>query len=485
MTFCQEKSVRKFLHGNERGGDGVCGRGADWRVCLENAVRTCRGVVVWVFYFVWGADMRWDQKLRQLQDKLGVTAEELAGTLGITSRTLSDLMKSPDDGGREPTGPVQRLVDLLIGELDSQGVASLPQSRLNLVVIHEEFRTAVGREGTVDAILEMHAAAGTQRNNEFHYVIFEPSKDVKWVVEGLLRRRVQPHFFLGKSPFDTSETRDCYFTATTVWLVSQAIRRDLAHITLAADPRKYWPLARELKELAEVEVTFVRESGAVNIDDLDEFIKDMGIGIADSSGRQFGEVYSLKVKGADSKEISYGFISPGKMNESGEVIRTGNPLFFSWNHMRKSPGTANEMKISDLRTGDYVSYSIGMNNRGPCATDVALVKRAVLPNQSVQQSTGGVPRILQSDKEQAEIIEIITDAVNVCADEDGWALSADVGSRISVLHPTFKNRLQDIGAKGMNNFVAEHPAVFDYSQRGEGTRYSAACIRVKPTVGNK
>ena len=78
--------------------------------------------------------MSWDKKLKRLQENLDLTSDGLASALGITTRTLSDFMKSAAEGGREPTGPVQRLIDLLSGELDSQGAGKKPQ--LNLVIIH-------------------------------------------------------------------------------------------------------------------------------------------------------------------------------------------------------------------------------------------------------------------------------------------------------------------------------------------------------------
>jgi hypothetical protein len=421
----------------------------------------------------------WDQKLRRLQQNLrdgeGVTAEELAGTLGITTRTLADFMKPVADGGREPTGPVQRLIDLLLGEMDSQDLARKP--KLNLVIIHGDFRVS-GEQDPVDAIVTMHSAGG--RNNEFHYITVAPERgaSAKWAIEGLSRRRIQPHFFATDPGLNTQEAMDCYFTATAMWLATQAMRRDLAHITLAADVRKFWPLARELKELAEVDVTMVREAGYSVDKDQDALLQGIGIGVADPAGRNFGRVMALK--GDATSKVSYGFIVPSRAGKSGKPVPEA-PLFFSWNHMRRDKSGIVELEIDKLVVGDEVSFGIGMNNRGPCAIDVALVGRAAdAPPLEAVSAKHNVAR--RSKPEEAELVDILKDAVSVCADKDGWARLSDVGNRINVLHPNFKERLQAVSFQKILGFAAAYPAVFELSPDGQGTPYAAACLRLKPTL---
>jgi hypothetical protein len=420
--------------------------------------------------------MTWDQKLKRLRDTLGLNADALASTLGITTRTLSDFMKGPGEGGREPTGPVQRLIDLLSGELESQGLVKTPQ--LNLVVIHGEFRVAADQD-PVSAVVEMHAAGGTQRNNEFHYITVQPKKDAKWLLEGLGRGRIQPHFFPPDDfAMDSDSARDCYFTATTMWLVAQAMRRDLAHVTLAADAKKFWPLAREIKELAEVEVTFVREATRGGDLGVDSLLKNLGITVADPAGRKFGFVTALKTSKGPGAKIDFGFITPGQKGSKGEEVSEGSPIFFSFNHMRKDLTGTREIEIHQLLIGDYVSYNIGMNNQGPCATDVALVDRKpdapVLSNVIVQPFETG-----RTGLQDKELLDIVRDAVTVCADGDGWALLSTVGSRISILDPNFAERLNAVrGDKRISSLVRAHPELFEVST-GPGTRYSAACVRLK------
>ena len=423
--------------------------------------------------------MSWDQKLERLKEKLGVTAEALAATLGITTRTLADFMKPVADGGREPTGPVQRLIDLLLGEMDSQDLARRPM--LNLVIIHSDFQVAGNHDDPVDAILNMHREGG--RNNEFHYVTIEPEKKIKWIAEGLTRRKIPPHFFACDARWNTRDASDCYFTATAMWLAAQATRRDLAHITLAADVGRFWPLARELSELAEVEVTMVLDKDSTDADFVSH-LGELGVRVADPAGRSIGLIDSLKQDVATGK-ITYGFINPNRddldLRSSSEGSRK---LFFSWNHMLKSrDGRSFEDDISQLAAGDTVSYRMGMNNQGPCAIDVALVHRAhSAPPPESKILIDKAARPLKTDAAQLE--EIIINAVAVCADKNGWALASDVGNRATVLHPNFKElfKTQPAAQRKVLEFAEARPVVFEVSRDGQAPGYAAACMRLKSEV---
>jgi len=428
--------------------------------------------------------MSWDNKLKRLQENLDLNTEKLANTLGITTRTLADFMK-----GKEPTTPIQKLIDLLLGEVDSE-VVKKPQ--LNLVIIHCDFR--VHGQDAVSTVFNMHAAAGTQHNNEFHYVTVDPGRDTKWAFEGLKKYRIQPRFFVCEDGLlNTQEARDCFFTTTTVWLVTQAMRRDLAHITIAANAMKFWPLAKEFKELAGVPVTFVRETvsnpeEAKNMEDAMTILKKMGFSIADPSGRKFGVVHSLKSKVKDGK-IDFGWITPGQQSSAGvftpEGAQEGKEIFFSYNHMRKGQNDSPEIEISELVENDYVSYSVGMNNKGACATDVALVTRAPnapqLTKPAITSATAGLPRRNSNVTEENELLEILKDAIVVCANEDGWALSSEVGSRVSVLHSNFKDRLLPLSYTKIAQFAQAHQNIIE-SSIGAG-KLKAACMRLKPTKG--
>ncbi len=408
----------------------------------------------------------WIEKLRRLQEQLELTSEGMASALGITTRTLSDFMKPISEGGREPSQPIQRLIDLLLGEL----IPKVEKSHLNLVIIHGDFRIFDDMEATVNAIVEMHSTvSGKQqsekniypkipslRNNEFHYVIASPERDVKFALDALARRRIQPHFFAAPEELISPEAQDCYFSATAVWLASQALRKDLSHITLAADAKKFWPLAKELKELLEVEVTFILDKNDGLDQNIKKALKEIGIAFADPAGRKIGKVEKL--------EDGFGFISQETPWGLGETGKAG--IFFSWNHMRKNQWGSDEIPLKDLKKGDTVSFSIGMNHKGSCAIDVALVDRVHEATQPINHSSA-------SKEEISQLIDQIKDAIAVCAGADGWALLAQVGTRISVLDPNFKEK-----NIALASFVENHSDIFEYTNKNESAK-GAATVRLR------
>lgn len=426
----------------------------------------------------------WDSKLKRLQDSLSLTMEGLAGNLGITPRTLSDFMKPANEGGREPAGPVQRLIDLLLGEIESQGLVK--RSLLNLVIIHGDFRFSDAERSVIGMLLKLHSSSVAQRNNEFHYIATKRDHIGTEVFEDIKRGRVQLHVF-SESDSDlntdsaSDSARDCYFTTTATWLITQAMGRNLAHITIAADAMKFWPLAKELKELAGVDVTFIRETLSIvdnaNFEKLERKLeKDFKICVLNpSSGRRFGRILTLKAL-PSKPGISFGYIKLDRKDAQDDDI-PGDTIFFSWNHMKKDRTGNAEMDISALQVDDYVSFSIGMNNKGICAIDVALVERAPSVVSTSAATSLKATNVGVSQKEN-ELIDILKDAISVCAGENGWGLLSAVGSRISIQHPEF---LKECGYATIKKFAEAHKAVFVYSHTGDGTQYSAACLR---TVGS-
>lgn len=96
---------------------------------------------------------------------------------------------------------------------------------------------------TVEVVVDMHR--GGSLNNNYHFVSVAPginSQLVRFVEEALSRRRVTPHFFSCEPRYDNQAAIDTYFTVTATWLASEAAKRDLAHITLAADARTQPPV---------------------------------------------------------------------------------------------------------------------------------------------------------------------------------------------------------------------------------------------------
>lgn len=405
----------------------------------------------------------WNEKLEALQDKLKLSTEQLAETLGMTPRTLYDFMKR--ENPRTPTEPVQRLIEYLLGERTSPGLREKPQ--LNLVIIHGDFRIANGPDGkspnAVNTVIDMHAADGTYRDNEFHLVTDEPNEELKgYVRDGLSKRRVQPHFFVCDFGLNSQEAKDCYFTATAVWLATQAMRRDLKHITIAADPEKFWPLARELKDLAGVMVTFIRNTSAEADLKVDVALEKIGIKVARYHlFRKFGRIHSLL--GTDlNGGFTHGFITPDEKSSS-EVSN----MFFSWNHMHRDENREFEKNINQLAIGDEVSFIVGMNNRGACATDVVL-RTLVAQNDATTQTSQPTNLTPLRDKklEEIELNEIFKKALSMCADKDGWALSSEIGNRVNQFSD-FKARLQVIkpGLK-ISKFCAESPDIFEFKPHG-------------------
>lgn len=419
----------------------------------------------------------WPSKLRRLQQNLGsseeqpLTQEQLAGQLGITSRTLLDFMK----GVREPTGPVARLIEILLAENRPT------EPRLSLVVIDNDFvddLPMANGQDPVDAIVKMHSH--DIRNNEFIYVSALPAH-AKWVMEGLMGRGIRPHFFGWPAEVDTPEARACYFTATTVWLAAQAVERDLTRVTLVADPKKFWPIALALTENAKVKVAFVGQALTDKDQNLKGFLDGIRIEVEDPAGRRFGFVSALQERTRPDgvKEIPWGWITPGSKGPNGErKPDDARDLFFSFNHMKKDRSGNPEMRIQDLAPGDFVSFSLGMNHKGPCAIDVALVQRAsgAPPLEERPISTRGTGAT--TDEEEV-LVDIIKEAVPVCADKEGWALLADVGSRISVLYPDYKERVAGAGVRRIGELARRHAEVFEVSDHGAGTRHRAACVRLK------
>ena len=407
-------------------------------------------------------DVTWDVKLARLQEQLRQTNEDLATTLGISTRTLSECRRE----GASPSQPIQRLIDLLLGE----GIETKVES--NLIVIHSDFRVPEGDE-PAKMIVEMHAAGGgAQRDNEFHYISVDSNRIARIYVESLVRMRIQPHILTEESALLNSESRDCYFTALVIILATQATRRNLSHITIAADISKFWPLARELKEILGVDITFIREVDT----DLDsaklDAIRRLGINIASPSGRKSGFVQKL-VPGLNGN-IPYGFIIP--IDSLGNPMKGESNLFFSFRHMRKGRDGMAETDISRLNTGDLVTFSIGMNNKGICATDVALIEVKCIAPEKLEKSQT-TRSVAKTNKKDLELIRILDDAIKTCASEDGLALLSRVGSRANIVRDGFKEILNEAGYPAIKDFIAQHSDRFEYFPDGSGS-YTAACLRL-------
>jgi hypothetical protein len=407
----------------------------------------------------------WPERLKGLQDRLEKSPEQIADMLGITVRTLGEFTR-PE--GREPSQPIQRLIEMLEAELQvgASSVGNQQSPPLTMVIIHGDFE-AQDKRDVVTTIDDMTKAADFSGNVEFHYITVNPERDMQKALSILQSKRVTPHFFMqeGRLNPDNSKQAECsYFSTTVTWLASIAKKNNLQRITLAADVKDYWPIAKEIKALAEIDVSFIRAAKASLSEEQLGALEEMGISVIDPVGRHFGRIHSLSDD--RSSRSGYGFliyVRPGSDNEWIDL--GGNTVFFSWNHMRKDGSGAAEIPISKLREGDIVGFAIGMNDKGPCATDVTLIERAPEPEA-------------KSEQEPIDL-NVLKDAVRVCADQNGWALVANVGSRLSILNPEYKDQL-DAKKFKIGELLKKHDELFEYSTDATKTTRNAACARLKP-----
>ena len=417
----------------------------------------------------------WPNKLIELRSQHNSSDEQLADMLGITTRTLADFMK--EEGGREPTKPIQRLVDNLLNSNSLSSERNKPY--LNLVLIHPCFKVSKDdSENSVDKVITTLMALNTETSritaiadprqselfkNEYHYITESPNddEDGKRLTSIKINKKVNLNFLTAEVGTKTEKTLDVFFTATAIKLVLKALSQKLAHVTIAADIETFWSLGNMIREDYDVGVTFVRQYGVDVSESLRKTIERCQI-IDPPLGRCSGIVTSIHPSG-------FGFIK-----ESSESNKPG--LFFSWNHMKQDENGIPEIDIQQLKINDKVSYTIGVNNKGPCATNVAIVER---PDQ-ISVEIVPIPSQKQklTDDETEFLRNKLTDAICICADSDGWALLADVGSRIKLMFPQVTESLNAKGYK-WRQFVEDQFEIFEYSSDGKNANRSAACVRLK------
>lgn len=382
----------------------------------------------------------WRDKINQLISQQDLTQGTLSEKLGITPRTLSDFMR---EDGREPTGAVAKLIDFLLGE---EADASSSRSLLNLVFIHRDYVIKEGGKGNpAEVASELSKAVGSgiyweERNeskfrDEFHYITYAPSGEGGWALEeGLRQRKIQPHFLPGDGKINQAAL-DCYFSATTMAQVARSLDTGIARVVIAANSNKFWSLGYEIKNFANVPVTFVLEShfDESQRQSLKTILEEVGLFSIVVGGRHLGKIVS--------KKQGYGFIEAENKER----------LFFSWNGLKKGSDGSVEMEFEDLHEQDEVSFDLGENHMGPCAVDVALVKPAKPSEKSILPSP---QKKLSSSEDIPQLKRVIREAIISCADEKGWAKLSAVGGRLEhVLLPGYKQRLDQNGYKSLKDFL--------------------------------
>lgn len=411
----------------------------------------------------------WPMRLRALQEKLGKSSDEMAELLGLTQRSYGEFAR-PE--GRIPGRPTQRRIEQLENQLlDESQVQQDNSKELNLVIIHSGFSYKNGEQeqDVVTMIEEMNKAAGNSRY-EFHYIDLDFGSEKSRSL--LQHKQVKGHFPVSYPGLpDGIEVKASYFATTATLLVSRAKRGNrLGHVTLAASAKDYWPIALEIKSSEEVDVSFIKDAGTELTPDEETAIHQLEINILDQN-RYHGRV--IRTENVFDPTSGFGFLKyvkqdtqTGKWVDQQDKLR--NNVFFSWNHMRKrKSSTEAETPISELREGDIVSFSLGMNHNGACAVDVTLICKLDVPVAS--DDLGLV----------ADAISAISD----CPREDGWALIATVGTRLSVQRKDYKQSLSNLGYEGkLIKLFEKHKERFDVSPNGNGTPYNAACVRMKGSV---
>lgn len=392
----------------------------------------------------------WPNRLKNLQTKLEKSTEEMADVLGISPRTLGEFTR-PE--GRDPSEPIQKLVKILEGNLNQHSEQDKTQNP-PLIIISSELPLH-GKENILTLIDKMEKDA-ISSGDKFHFISLDPENDIK-DLSIVQDKRITPHFFVSeKADGNSNEEKISYFSSIAVRLAVKAIaEKKVSHVVLAADVRKFWPLALAIKYASDnVKISFIRDTTQRSTQEEEDFFNKHGIEIIAISTRQYGRVETIKPDG-------YGFIKYAK-TENGSWVTQDGSVFFSWNHMRKrDDGRTPEVAIQDLTSGDIVNFVIGMNDKGPCATDVVLIERA------------------KTTDNDSEILRIIKAAVMDCIDENNFALVSSVGTRLNVLHNDFKKLLEKHDYKQIKDVFSAHTNVFEYSADGTNAGYNAACVRLR------
>ncbi len=396
----------------------------------------------------------WPTRLKKLQETLRKDTDEMAGMLGISPRTLGEFTR-PE--GREPSEPIQKLVEMIENNINPR------EKKLTLIIIHSGFPWNDEPDGKdiVTLINEMERAASDGINDDFHFVSLDPEKDLLKSLKIWQQNRVTPHFLMKDETLKTSseEVRSSYFSAITTWLVTEATSKNLGHVVLAADVTKFWPLAKVLRDLAEIKVSFIRNSKSNLTSDEIKSLDEYDIEIISLAARQHGRVTSIKDGG-------YGFIEYIKRDQTDEEkwVSQGGGMFFSWNHMRKKKDGLPEVNIRDLTPGDIVSFATGMNDKGPCATDVVLLEKSKNQTENIDE----------------ELVSIIKSTINDCSpDETGWVLISSLGTRLNFTQPDYKDLLTKHNYSKLSEFFNNSEDIFEYSSQGSNSTFNAACVRIK------
>lgn len=416
----------------------------------------------------------WPRTLRELQTDLQLTQEELANKLGITARTLSDLMK---DNARPPTQSVQLLVQRLH---DEKGILS--QSRHSVVLIHGSFDIRgyfTPEESAISFIVErIYGFDKAHENIEFHFISYLPKLEPLFqavVYESMARMRVTPHLLTPRIENDplAEAALDCHFVQVATRIISEAASKGLAHVTLAANPLKIWPLAKWIETEGNGRVTIISDASPREGSDpegLDSIIS-MGItavpAISLGNSQHSTGTVTLVQKGADGGEFGFIAIEADPLRAGDTPVQS---VFFSWNHVtqKESYRRARGNRMIPFAAGTRVTFRIGMNYKGLCAIDVTATDNTPITPHAVERRAFAPTSPAQGQDDangldKDAIARVLADVlVDTPKDAEGAVLMSVFGNRMLILRPDIKERLATLGYPRYKEFVGGYTDLFEF-----------------------
>jgi hypothetical protein len=147
---------------------------------------------------------------------------------------------------------------------------------------------------------------------------------------------------------------------------------------------------------------------------------------ANVNGRRFGMLHD--VKGGSTSLQGERLLEIESLSDGGQKFAS---IALEARQLRTlSPGVV-EFGIDQFQVGDIVSYDVGINEAGLCATDLALVKSAA--RDSLMDNLRARGRRLFSDDNAIQTLRGVRNAIATCAGHDGWAPVDYVWARLNLV----------------------------------------------------
>lgn len=397
--------------------------------------------------------MSWQKRIKDLQDSMGITSDEMAQLLGISPRTLGDFTR-PD--GRQPSDPIQKLIGFLEKDHGISKYDDKKASNTILIVLNSNFYEK--HNDIVDIIDRMTKDDATSVK-DYHFIYAGLDNKVSSAISLIqTHRNIKPHyFFLDDDKAGNSHADISYFSSVASLLIEEGVKRNVSHIVIAADFNTFYTLSYSYNDASinperealdhEINFTYISDNGDEQLSKILKVINPKSI-----NTRHKGKVIS-------KKESSYGFIS---LTKDKEKSIKNDGVFFSYNSIRKNDNNP-DVKMEDISIGDTVSFNLGINNKGICAIDMVLIEA------------------YKSNDKESKSVKMLAAAISDCIDETGWALMSNVGSRLSVINKNYKEIIKYEGYEDIGSICKSHGDIFEYSTDGK-EKHKAACVKLKENV---